>query len=146
MQYFLAGARVRTELHVGAIGADGAVHGPVDARIDFTQLAKQGFNEPVFAVQVRNTGRLSVSVTKWDVAFDNGGGCYFHRPSWRVNDDRPLPYRLEPGDEAVWYCPAAPVLVAADAFASIGKPVRLLWARVGLGTGKSVTSKNSMRL
>jgi hypothetical protein len=142
--YLLGGARVRAVLRVGALGPGGAVHGPVDERVDFSQLAQQGYPEPVFAVQARNAGRLAVSVTKWDVAFDNGAS--FFQPGWHPNNDRPLPYRLEPGDEAVWFCPMAPVVAAAKAFASSSHPVRLVRARVGLGTGKTVTSKSAMRL
>lgn len=140
--YLLGGSRVRAELRVGALGASGAVHGPADERVDFTQLAQQGYPEPVFAVQARNAGRLAVSVTKWDVVLENGAS--FFQPGWHPNADRPLPYRLEPGDEAVWFCPMAPVVTAADAFASSSHPVRLVRARVGLGTGKSVTSKNAV--
>jgi hypothetical protein len=65
--YLLGGARVRTELRVGALGMEGAVHLPVDDRVDFAELAQKGFPERVFGVQVRNVGRLAVSVTKWDV-------------------------------------------------------------------------------
>lgn len=142
--YLLGGARVRTELRVGALGPSGVVHGPVAEGVDFTQLAQQGYPEPVFAVQARNSGRLAVSVTKWDVALENGAS--FFQPGWPPNADRPLPYRLEPGDEAVWFCPMAPVIAAAEAFASSSHPVRLVRARIGLGTGKSVTSKNAMRV
>jgi hypothetical protein len=140
--YVLGGSRVRTELRIGALGPGGAVHGPPDARMNPAQLAEQGYNQPILAVQVRNAGRLAVSVTKWDVVFDNGGAV--SHPRWDVNDAFPLPYRLEPGDEAVWFCSAAPVNAAIKAFASSSRPVRLVRARVGLGTGKSVTSKNSM--
>ena len=144
--YLLGGARVRTELHIGALGAGTlAVHAPVGKPVDFAHLAQQGFDQPVFAVKARNAGRLAVSITKWDIAFDNGGACSY--PQWDANNDRPLPYRLEPGDEVVWYCPAAPIRAAIDAFAAAGLPVRVLQAQVGLGgTGKTVTSKNALRV
>jgi hypothetical protein len=140
--YLLGGSRVRTELRIGALGPSGAVHGPPESQVNPALLAEQGYNEPIIGVQVRNVGRLAVSVTKWDVAFDNGGA--FSQPGWHVNDAYPLPYRLEPGGEAVWFCPAAPVHATIKAFASSSHPVRFVRARVGLGTGKSVTSKNSM--
>jgi hypothetical protein len=144
--YLLGGARVRTELRIGALGSGTlAVHAPVDKPVDFAHLGQQGFDQPVFVVQVRNAGRLAASITKWDIAFDNGGACSL--PTWHVNNDRPLPYRLEPGDEAGWYCPVAGVRAAMDAFAATGMPVRFLRARVGLGgTGKNITSKNAMRV
>jgi hypothetical protein len=99
----------------------------------------------VFVIQVRNAGRLAASITMWDIAFDNGGACSY--PTWHVNNDRPLPYRLEPGEEAVWCCPVAPIRAAIDAFAATGQPVQYIRGQVGLGgTGRTVTSKNAMRV
>jgi hypothetical protein len=141
--YLLGGARVRTELRIGALGVGAAVHAPVSEHVAFAHLAQQGFDEPVFVVRARNAGRLAASITKWEIAFDNGGAMSL--PQWDANKDHPLPYRLEPGGEAVWFCPTAPIRKAIDAYAAVGMPVRLLRAQVGLGgTGKSVTSKNAM--
>jgi hypothetical protein len=140
--FLLGGSRIRTELRIGALGPGGAVHSPPDAPMDAAELTAQGYTEPVFAVQVQNRGRLAVSVTKWDVVLDNGSS--FFQPGWHVNKAYSLPYRLEPGDEAIWFCPAMPVHAAIKVLASSSRPVRLIRARVGLGTGRSVTSKNSM--
>lgn len=50
---------------------------PVAARpLDFGQLTSQGYTELVFATQLRNSGRLAVSVTNWSMAFDNGGHAH----------------------------------------------------------------------
>jgi hypothetical protein len=126
--YVLGGARVRTELRIGALGPGGAIHAPAEAPMDAAELAQQGYREPILAIQARNTGRLAVSVTNWDVAFDNGGAV--SQPGWHVNNAYPLPYRLEPGHEAVWMCPASLVQAAIEAFAPSSHPVGLMRARL----------------
>jgi hypothetical protein len=50
--YLLGGARVRTELRIGALGAGGAIHGPVAEGVDFTQLAQQGYPEEESSISV----------------------------------------------------------------------------------------------
>jgi hypothetical protein len=122
---------------MGALGIGAAVHAPVGSPMDFAELAQQGFDQPVFVVKASNAGRMAASITSWDISFGNGGAMSFQQ--WPANKDHPLPYRLEPGGEAVWYCPTDPIRRAIDAYAAAGMPARYLRAQVGLGgTGKTV--------
>jgi hypothetical protein len=99
----------------------------------------------VFVVKASNAGRLAASITSWDISFGNGGALSLQQ--WQVNNDHPLPYRLEPGAEAVWYCPTDPIRRAIDADAAAGLPAKHLRAQVGIGgTGKTIMSKNAMRV
>jgi hypothetical protein len=145
VQFILGSSRVSAELRYGAHNGSGAMTMPVGSSPpNFDQLKSQGWTELVLAVQVRNSGRLAVSVTNWTIAFDNGGS--FTVPSWSVNGHAPIPYRLEPGSEQTWLCPLADVMAAASAFDVTDKPTRHLRARAALGNGKIATSKNRLAL
>lgn len=145
VQFVLGSSRVFTELRYGAHNGAAAVTAPVKAAggsIDVEQLVIQGYTEQALAVQVQNRGRMAVSVMNWSIAFDNGGA--YSLADWVVNNRYSLPYRLEPGSEATWLCPFADIQRAVNAFSSSNKPVTKAFARVSLGNGKVVTSRNYM--
>lgn len=145
VQFALGSSRVTAELRYGAHDGGGAVTMPIaDRPPDFKQLASQGYTDLIFAVQLRNSGRLAVSVTNWSMAFDNGGA--FTVPRSPINNHAPMPYRLEPGAEQTWFCPVHDLIAAAQAFDATSKPVGEIRARASLGNGKIATSRNRVRI
>jgi hypothetical protein len=138
-QFVLGASRPVVELRYGAHNGFGALTAPVRVdrgAIDFEELTAQGYNQALLAVQVQNRGRLAVSVMNWSIAFDNG--AFFNYPDWQLNDRTPLPFRLEPGAEATWLCPADAVHSAAQVFTAATRAR----ASVSLGTGRIVKSNN----
>lgn len=142
VQFLLGGARVSAELHFGAHDGGGVVHGPADKPLQWDRLTGQGYTERLLGVQVRNRGRLAVSVTAWSVVLDNGA-AYSHG-DWHINQKYPLPFRLEPGAEAVWFCPLEPVVAMGATFQKSNRPAGTVQAQAGLGTGRTVKSRNGL--
>lgn len=141
VQFLLGASRPQVDLKIGAMSESGALTAPVEGfRLD--QLMRQGYTTPLLAVEVRNRGRLAVSVTNWTIAFDNGAS--YTQPSWPPNDRVALPYRLEPGAEATFLCPLAEVDVAAHALQSLSKPPTSCRASASFGTGRTLRSKTRL--
>jgi hypothetical protein len=145
VSFRFSGSRVAVELRVGAHNGSGGLLFPLDQRLAFEELVAQGYTEPVLGVVVRNRGRLPVSVTAWQLSFDNGM-AYVDVTS-ALNRNKPVPYRLEVGDEVTWLCPLVPVEAAAHASRkTLGRSAGAVHGRVILGTGgKPVMSKQSLR-
>ena len=101
-------------------------------------MRSQGFTRDVLIVDVRNVGRLAVSVESATAQAEGGWG-------FAVLDDpenTALPHRLEPGAKESWHVDLEPLQMLAD---SEGKP-RRAWMRVELGTGKVLRTKQSVIL
>jgi hypothetical protein len=144
-QFVLSGSRVKAQIQVGAAGVGGALLGPPSPNFDWQQLIRQGYDQPVLAVTARNLGRTSVSVTGWRIIFDSG--LQYFEPASDLNHDRPVPYTLAPGTEVTWLCPMEPLAAAEHAWnATQPEPAGAARARVLLGTGKVVTSEESVRI
>ncbi len=144
-QFLLAGSRVSAELQIGAHSGSAVALRPADRRPDWDRLAAEGFTEAVLGVTARNKGRIGVTVMSWKVVFDNG--LSFSLADYRPNNDKPMPYRLEPGDEVTWLCPAAAVMAAGRSWReAIGDHPGRIRARVTLGTGKEITGETAIAL
>lgn len=140
-QFLLTGARVRAGLKAGLLGSGGALVWPVTTRqVDVERYRQQGFTDPVFAIEVRNTGRMSIAVEQVKVRFE-GWGAEFHEPEAPYNP--PSPTRLEPHSSKTWYVNADTVKAAARSAIEAGMATRPLRACgvAALGDGKRVTTR-----
>lgn len=141
--FVLSGSRVRATLRLGALrrelGQVARMTGPLDMTVEAgASMVAQGFTEPVLVAEVRNRGRLTVSVD--DVTAMTKDGWGFSRAA---DPDNPtLPYRLEPGEKQTWHVELRPLqlLVNQD-----GKS-RDARMHVSLGTGKVIRTKSSFRI
>jgi hypothetical protein len=139
--FALTGSRVRADILRGAIGRGGLVSSPPEKwnANSPAALAAQGFTEPVVAVEVRNVGRMAVSVQKVTAYLDNGIGFS------PTQTETPLPFRLEPGSSEKWWVEAAVLhaAIVASRHAGIGGSDHpRVHVAVGLGTGKVVKTKS----
>jgi hypothetical protein len=102
--YRWSGSRVQVELKHGAIG-DGAI--ALDLPGDFQPelYRRMGFDEEIIAVQVRNTGRMAVYVTRIMARLESGVEVGLLRQTLGTE----LPYRLEPQSEQTWIVPLSEV-------------------------------------
>jgi hypothetical protein len=97
-------------------------------------------DEPVLAVQARNTGRLPVSVEGWAVKF---GGLAIGHADHRANDQ--LPRILNVGESATWIVPLQALLAAHSAAMDAGLGAHeALRGTVSLGSGKARTTKPAL--
>lgn len=143
--FVLAGARIKVRLQQGAIGNGSAIVGPLDARIDFEDLRNQGFTQPVLAIEVRNVGRMPISVTGWHAVLENRMSYTDARSP--VNPE--LSFRLEPQSKQTWYVELNPLHAAVSASHSAGIwPVdhQKVWMSVDLGNGKTVRTREFVRI
>lgn len=139
--FVLSGSRVRVNLRRGALRRDAAgavarIAGPTNPTgSDYALIHNQGFTEDVLIVDVRNVGRMAVSVEQIAAASEDGWG--FARLADPENPA--LPHRLEPGAKETWHVEMLPFqrLVDADS-----RP-RRAWITVELGTGRVVQTKDS---
>ncbi len=138
--FVLTGGRVRCELHEGAIGPHRVfIHQPV-RRNEMVGAAReewqrQGLTEGRLFVIARNIGRTAVTVTGYSASSGPTARYGTMRP---LTGEPALPYRLEPGAEAMWSLPTEEVREFAAA-AQGGMNVRM---SVDLGNGKRVDSRS----
>jgi hypothetical protein len=136
---------VSVEIRPGARGFIGGQVGvvtwPPDTKPEHILHARQqGLGEGVFAAVVSNKGRGPTTVASVDLAFDDGAA---------VGDaalDPPLPFTLAGESEQSWYLSATLVANYANALEQVVPTgaARALRARVRLGSGKVVLSRNSL--
>jgi hypothetical protein len=147
--WLLTGGRVKVELRVGAMhqSGSGLIHTSVAnwAHAWSDHEAEQGYRHPVIVVQVRNVGRLPITVTEWSVMVQPSNTAF--RPL--ADSIGPaMPYRMEPGTEETWALELAAVesLVGASAETfKITDPIHVR-GRVGLGTGRVVIAPERLRM
>ncbi|MEU2801396.1 hypothetical protein [Streptomyces sp. NPDC007117] len=105
-RFVLEGPRLRVHLKVGALGRDNLVSIPVEnvKNLDetFASLASRGFSQPVLVVEVVNQGRLGVQLLDFGVDVPKGLSL---KVVEGVVTDTPMPYVLEPHQEATWAMP-----------------------------------------
>jgi hypothetical protein len=145
--FVLSGSRVKAELRHGARGPGG--HGGLVSGKPGLQtlasLAPQGWTEEVLGVEVRNVGRLAVTVTSVAVVHAEKGIKY--RPVGALIGEE-LPFRLEAQSSQSWFMSAADVhqmiAVAAETLGA-GDPADL-YVEVELGTGKVCKTREKLAL
>ncbi|SMD24201.1 hypothetical protein [Lentzea albidocapillata] len=147
--YLLTGGRPKVELRVGAIHESGQlVHGPVrNLSAEWAQRhARQGFTRPVLVVQVRNVGRLPVTIAEWSVTAEPAGAA-FQPIGESIGPD--LPYKLEPGASETWalelHTVETLVSVTAETF-EVAKGKTTVRGKVGLGDGRTYETPESIKM
>jgi hypothetical protein len=142
--FILSGSRARVKLRRGAIQRDALgrivrVAGPLQPSArDLALMRSQGFTRDLLIVEVRNVGRLAVSVESATAEAEGGWGFAVLQDP----ENTALPFRLEPGAKESWHVDLAPLQMVAD---SEGKPKRA-WMSVELGTGKVLRTKQTVML
>jgi hypothetical protein len=141
--WVLSGSRVRIALRRGGLRRDAhgtaRLSGPLQpTEGDYAVMRDQGFTDEVLIVDVRNVGRMPVSVDTITINTEDGWG--FGRLADPENPE--LPHRLEPGSKQTWHVDleALQQLVDAD-FKS-----RDAWMMVELGTGKVLRTKEATKV
>ena len=144
----LSGSRVKATLKIGGLGASGALTAPVggDWPKMLRQFAQQGYGNSCLAAEVANVGRLGVDIVRCTAVFSNG--MAFDPVAHPASPPRDT--RLDHGQTKTWFVDLAPLQAAVDAAAAVGlkrsagpQEIRM---RVELGTGKSVTTKESVSI
>jgi hypothetical protein len=132
--FVLSGSRVGLTLRRGLIRRDGTgtvalALGPLEPSADhYAMLREQGFNEEVVIVEVRNKGRLAVSVES--VRTDTQDGWGF---ACIADPENPaMPHRLEPGAKETWHEKLAAIQKIVDTKGQSQE----VWMTVELGNGK----------
>jgi len=146
--YVLSGGRVKVLLKVGAASARGMLTGAPDRMqgTSMQHLVSQGYTQPIIAVEVRNVGRMAVTVNRWSIQHTRGTS--FIPIGYQIGPA--LPYRLEPGASETWAVDEAPVLSMRDAAMQtlparevLGRPEGL-FAAVELGDGRTCESRETL--
>lgn len=141
--FALSGGRAKVTLKVAWLSPGGGALVGEPGTWHPGRRPAEGFDLECFGVEVVNVGRLPITVTGWGVDIGKAQLGYV-LAAWNP----PLPHRLDVGEQATWFVEAPSVAAAASALAEVvgGNPSVRLRANAKLGTGKSVTSKNSMTL
>lgn len=146
-QWLLSAGRPKASLMHGVSKGSGAIVGPVteaEPGLRTSRLREQGMNgEEIIGIQITNHGRSPVSVER--VALCPRGGHTRFIPADQLMGPE-LPYRLEAGTNASWYLAFdhAHTLVRASRDA-LGEPVRGVYMRATLGTGKEIQTPETLR-
>lgn len=136
INFFLAGHRVNLVMTFGARSADDLISAPPSDWTEdlFRQLRAQGLSSEVVVLTAMNQGRTAVSVTSFQLDFDNG-------MKWSSGELAPagnLPYRLEPHSDINWIAPMAEL---RSILTSLGLGSGTIKGRVRLATGKVVRTE-----
>jgi hypothetical protein len=136
--FFLSGSRIRVRIRHGAVRGDQTrVSFPINAsESDVAYLRKQGYTKDVAVAEVRNRGRLAISVESVSIkTHDKYGFAVLEDP-----ENPALPFRLEPGAMQTWHVPIEPVQALAN---MDGRPRRIGMV-VEFGSGKVIETKKSI--
>jgi hypothetical protein len=139
--FVLSGSRVGLTLRRGLIRRDGSgtvalALGPLEPNAGhYGVMREQGFTEEVVIVEVRNRGRMAVSVES--VRADTQDGWGFARIADPENPT--VPHRLEPGAKETWHEKLAAIQKIVDTKGESQE----VWMTVELGTGKVLRTKQT---
>lgn len=136
---------MRVELQVGAASPSGGfAHLPVKPgwQAGLTHLARQGMTNELLIVLIRNVGRHATSVQRYSAVTDSG--VSFGLTS-APRGCQPLPHRLEPHSQALYYLELADARSLVDATAATKKRARHIRMSVELGNGRTLTTKERLR-
>lgn len=139
--FVLSGSRVRVTLRRGAIrrqlGELARLSYPMNPTPNDVKIAHdQGFTDEVAIAQVRNRGRLGISVEKVSIETDDEWGF-----AMLLDPENPkLPHRLELGAMETWHVELRPVQTLVN---DTGKPRRVGMV-VEFGTGKVIRTRKGI--
>ncbi|MEW2061127.1 hypothetical protein AB0899_10190 [Streptomyces sp. NPDC007002] len=147
-RFLLEGPRIRVLMKVGALGGASLVSAPVEnmKNLDetFASWSSQGFTQPVLVVEVVNKGRLGVQLVDFGVDVPKGASV---KVIEGVITDTPMPYVLEPHQEATWAMPFEYVVNFANACQGTWpRETHPISAYVHRAGGKKVRSARSLTL
>jgi hypothetical protein len=105
-------------------------------------LAKQGFTDPVLAVEVTNSGRSPTNVVSASILYENGASYT------ETHFDPSLPFRLDAESEKTWYFSRAQVAAYAQAMHQVlgSGPLSVRGSVAVGGKKKAIVSKNRVTL
>jgi len=144
--FILTGGRVKAELRPGGVSGRMIITIPARTvtRDSAKQLMSQGVTQLVVAVQVRNVGRLPVTITSWSLITVPGGVTAQPVAS---SIGPALPHRLAAGETETWAMDRGELLgflAATATMLTIPVERMRIRAEVGLGTGQTVRAKGSL--
>jgi hypothetical protein len=149
LTHFLTGGRVKAELLLGATNA--AATSMVTALATqerltdrwIRDLAEQGYIRPIFAVRVRNVGRLPVTVERWSLTTSQG--INLTPLSDSIGPD--LPHRLEAGMSETWALGGDRVVALVEATKGTFNLATLsVGGKVELADGRTCEAAQRIRL
>ena len=105
-------------------------------------LAKQGFTDPVLAVEVTNSGRSPTNVVSVSILYENAASYT------ETHFDPSLPFRLDAESEKTWYFSRAQVAAYAQAMHQVlgSGPLSVRGSVAVGGKKKAIVSKNRVTL
>ena len=118
--HVLSGGRVKVTLKVGGHSGQAMASMPANkvTPASLKQITSQGFSQPVIAVDVRNVGRMPVTVERWGITSAQG----IQAIPWGNSIGPTLPRRLESGESASWAVDLSTALnLAQVSLAVLGK-------------------------
>jgi len=141
--FHLTGPRVRVELQVGLLLPGGSARVPVSAiwRDSLRHVQQQQGGQPIVGFVIRNIGRGPTTITSYTAKADNGMG---YGLTSAPPGTEPLPHRIEAHSMAFYYIDMLGVAAAAAAYGSVKDMPRRFHAQVELGSGKTVTSAQTL--
>ena len=145
--FLRSGSRVEVVLRHGGTDFTRVVtmEGPLRAE-QASLLQSQGLHQPVFGIEVINSGRGPTSVQAVEVAFDNGAAF---TGEYLANSPT-FPHRMEGESETTWFVDAMHIHSAAMGFYKLGNPPgqpQGVRRRVRLGGRKKpALSKNRIQI
>lgn len=146
--FVLTGGRPKIDLKPGALAADGGSMVLVEPRQFtpdwFKNTASQGFGRPIVAIEVRNVGRLPITVNRWHLATRVGVTLMPIADS--IGPD--LPHQINVGQSATWAVGLQEVKGVADTAGEVlgdGETTAAVFGRIVLGDGRQRDTPGSIR-
>ncbi len=145
--FFLEGGRVKATFNGGFVGSGMVVTVAPDKFADpdtIEFMRSQGYANPVASVQVRNVGRMPVTITSWSVVAYPGKTAL--QPVGQSIGPS-LPHRLDAGESAIWAVDFRAVYAMLKTTATVLKlPEGGMRAKatVSLGDGRTVNAKGQL--
>lgn len=135
----LTGARVKVDLLVGWVSGGAVVSVPWSKYRPGEPPPFTGFRaeDALVGVQVRNAGRMHCSVNWWGITLDNAVSL----TGVELPINRPLPHRLDAGEEVTWFAELHDVAAMVRATEGAKVPSKAIFGQVRLGDGRAVHSK-----
>jgi hypothetical protein len=140
--WLLTGPRVKVSLREGFRGPGGAILGPRALYTDagLAALRRQGFTDPILAIEAVNVGRLPTTVRSWSIVFGNRA-AYENQADPR---NPQLPYRLEPHSSASWYAPLEDLQALQPGFTDQSDEAATVRGVIDLQSRQTITSKEAL--
>ncbi|RZU16420.1 hypothetical protein EV645_3985 [Kribbella rubisoli] len=145
--WFWSNGRPKARLMHGVVSGAAAITGPVKRDglpLELKSIREQGYDgTEVLGVQVVNHGRAQVTVTRYSIALA-GTGMSYHLIGDAMGP--PLPHRIQPGEAETWYADMDTVHRFVYAAQAIKEGAREVFIEVTLGTGRTIRTRQTVRI